>query len=353
MMSRRWWVVSAVAIVGLPSLAGRAMAPDGLQPIALRVEYLVNPLAVQERQPRFSWQFTESGRRGVKQTAYRILVASQPGLLAAGRGDLWDSGKVSSTESIQIAYAGRPLSSRQRCFWHVQVWDETDRLSAPSQQSEWTVGLLEKSDWTAQWIGDAAPSVDDVSATYARRTFAVTAPVKRAVAYASALGLYELRINGQRAGNHQLAPEWTDYNTRVQYQAYDVTTLLRTGDNAVGAVLADGWYAGGVGLAQGLIRKARTIYGTSPRLLVGSKSTTKRARRRRRDDGGWRVMRPASGCRHPQHRACDARRDMPGWDAPASTTRPGTTPTGGARGRPSPGRDRNEPIRTQELAPIG
>lgn len=359
MMLRRWWVVSAFAIVGFGLVASQAAAPSGLQPTVLRVEYLVNPLAVQERQPRLSWEFADAGRRAARQTAYRVLVASRPDLLAAGRGDLWDSGKVSSPESIQIAYAGRPLASRLRCFWQVQVWDEAGRMSAPSRPAEWTVGLLDKSDWSAQWIGDATPSIDDVSATYARRTFTLAVPATRAIAYASALGLYELRINGQRVGDHQLAPEWTDYAARVQYQAYDITSLLRQGENVVAAVIADGWYAGGVGLAQILVKKPRNMYGTTPRLLVQIEVEHRTgAPVRIASDALWRVTRngPIRSADILNGETYDARREMPGWDAPGfddSAWRQAAV-GGPAHSTAVLVAQPNDPIRvTQELKPIG
>jgi len=119
-------------------------------------------------------------------------------------------------------------------------------------------GLLDSADWSAQWIGDRLPSVENVSAPCCA-TPSSCHKVRRAVVYATALGVYELHLNGQRVGDHLLAPEFTDYHARTQYQAYDVTALLQAGDNVIGAMLGDGWYTGGVGLAQALIKKHATF----------------------------------------------------------------------------------------------
>jgi alpha-L-rhamnosidase len=239
-------------VTALPALAQRG---DGLTAAALRCEYLEGPLAIETREPRLSWQ-VDSRTRGARQTAYHIIVSTNAAALAASKGDLWDTGKVASNETIQIAYQGRPLQSRQRCFWKVRVWDQNGQPSSWSERAEWTMGLMERTDWTAKWVGDKLPSVENVSATMLRREFNLSSTAKRAIVYASALGVYELHINGRRVGDQLLAPEFTDYQTRTQYQAYDVTGLLKTGANAIGAVLGDGWYAGGIGLARSLIIRA-------------------------------------------------------------------------------------------------
>lgn len=347
-------VCSAAAIAGQGE-----RRPVGLQPAELRTEYLTNPLAVQEQQPRLSWQFVQQGVRGTRQTACRILVATRSDILAASRGDVWDSGKVASSESVNVPYDGRPLRSRERFHWKVQVWDEHDRPGPWSPPAEWTMGLLDHTDWSAQWIRDTAPSVDDVSATSLRRRFALGAPAVRAVVHVTALGLYELRINGRRVGDHQLAPEWTDYSTRVQYQAYDVTSLLRAGDNVVAATVADGWYAGGVGLGSILIKKPRSIYGTTPSLLLQLEIQHEgRAATRIVTDSSWRATRngPVRAADLLNGETYDARREMPGWDGVGfddAAWRPVEV------GEPAGSRTRliaqpNEPIRvTQSLQPIG
>jgi alpha-L-rhamnosidase len=311
-------LIGALAIVALAVVALRAR-PAALEPTTLRVEYLVDPLAVDTRQPRLSWEFKDVSDRGARQTAYQVLVASRAEQLSAGKGDVWDSGKVQTPQSIQVSYAGRALRSRDRCYWKVRVWDGNGLMSGWSAPAQWTVGLLEPSDWTAQWIGDAGPSKDDVSATMLRRSFTLTAKPRRAIAYVSALGMYEFRVNGQRPGTHELAPEWTDYRTRVQYQAYDVTELVHSGDNVAAAILGDGWYAGGVGLTQAMGRPPRNIYGDHPRLLVQLEiDLVDGTHVRVVSDQTWRTTRegPVRAADILNGESYDARREMPGWDQP-------------------------------------
>ena len=303
-------------ILAIASVNASAWQRDAMTVIELRCEYLEEPLAIDTIEPRLSWQL-EGKTRGARQTAYQIIVSSTRSNLDADKGDLWDTGKVTSNETIQISYRGKPLQSRQHCFWKVRAWDQNNQASNWSGRSEWAMGLLKPTDWAATWIGDRQPSVQDVSATQLRREFDLKSKPRRAVVYASALGVYELYINGRRVGNQMLAPEFTDYNTRTQYQAYDVTALVRPGANAIGALLGDGWYAGGIGLARSVIKKPRNIYGDHPRLIAqlelelpdGTKEQIV-------SDEKWRTSRegPIRSSDILDGEAYDARREMPGWD---------------------------------------
>lgn len=285
----------------------------------LRCEYLVNPLAIDTREPRLSWVVQGGNLRGVRQSAYQILAASSAANLSANKGDLWDTGKVAGNQTNQIEYKGRDLNSRQRVFWKVRIWDQNDKSSAWSQASSWAMGLMEKSDWAAQWIGDKSPSVENVSAAMLRREFKLAAKPKLAIVYASALGAYQLFINGQRVGDQVLAPEFTDYHARTQYQAYDVTSLLRTGNNAIGAILGDGWYAGGIGLAEILIKKPRNIYGNHPRLIAQLEiELPDGSNEKVATDASWKVTRegPIRSSDILDGENYDARKEMPGWNTP-------------------------------------
>jgi alpha-L-rhamnosidase len=511
-IGRSFRCVAAGGLVAVALAAGAAAR--AATPARLLCEYRENPLGIDVAEPRLSWRLDVGnlkleignpgrGLRGVKQTAYQILVASSEKLLKEGKGDLWDSGKVESDQSLQIVYAGKPLTSRMQCYWKVRVWTTSSLnpdLSAvalakaeprlvrrslgeggplnPSSWSApafWTMGLIEPDDWTAEWIGhDAAyavspeqaaddrlfnvrgvswhhmagglihkdvcfrkevelpadrpvrravlalyaynectaavngtpigvsthweptarldatkalrpgvnavtlvarhndpyppavigrlvvqfaegedlvvpidsswkvtatpgegwqrPGFDDaawakaagggygfglvadverVPAPYLRREFRVGQRVKRATVYVTALGAYELRLNGGRVGEDQLAPGWPDFRKRVYYQTYDVTDQVRRGDNAIGAILGDGWYASV--LAHHCRRK---YYGGDPRFLAqleieladGTVQTVS-------TDAGWKAatgpIRHADllmGCEY------DARMEMPGWD---------------------------------------
>ncbi len=316
----------------------------------LRAEYAEDPLGLDVRQPRLSWTLAAPGR-GRRQTAYRVLVASDGARLAAGEGDLWDSGRVASDQSAQVVYAGAALRSGQRCHWRVQVWDEAGAPSAPSVPAWWEMGLLDPADWTARWIGAPAGG-EDGAAAYLRADFALDRPVARARVYATALGVYSLRLNGQPVSPDLLAPGWTDYRARVQYQTYDVTGLLREGDNALGAVLGLGWYAGRVGMF------GPRQYGDRPAFLCQlqveyADGTAVRVV----SDGSWRGgPGPIRANDLLMGEEYDAREERDGWDrpvfaAPAADWRPA------AVRESSPARlvaQADPPIRvTQDLAPIG
>ena len=228
----------------------------------LLVEFDPDPLAIGVSDPRFSWVVPLDGR-GRKQTAYRLRVASRPELLQSGLADMWDSGLVASPVSTNVFYAGRPLESNRDYFWNVQVQDEAGALQACSRTARFCTALLRDSDWKAQWIGrgspheavadadafltgKASPEVQrtepDLRSFMLRKEFTATNPVQRARLYVSGLGLYEVRLNGKKVGNHVLTPAKTDYRKRVLYDVYDVTAELKKGENAIGVLLGNGWY---------------------------------------------------------------------------------------------------------------
>jgi len=185
------------------------------------------------------------------QGAYRLQVAASPQLLREASNLLWDSGRVDSDQSILVPYGGPTVVSRGCYFWRVRLWDETGEAGPWSESARWEMGLLVPSDWQARWITpdlDQDPNASQPS-PYMRKGFDLSGEVRQARAYVSGLGLYELEINGQRVGDQVLTPGWTSYDRRVQYQTYDVTDLLHSGENAVGAVLGDGWYRGYLGFA--------------------------------------------------------------------------------------------------------
>lgn len=417
------------------SSAVSAAAPEA--PERLRCEYLEDPLTIDHPAPRLSWEVRDAAR-GAVQTAYQVQVATSEAALEADAPDLWDSGKVESDETAQVAYAGTPLSSMQRCWWRVRTWDGANVASPWSAPAHWGMGLLTPDDWqSAQWIAEPTPVprerrphngfhsdladaaevekwvavdlgesrafdrvalyparpydwqadvpgflfplryrieladaedfsdartvVDETAAdvrnpeseprvhvfapqsaryvrllvtqlrmrdpgnhgfalselavrsgdeeraigaqvtasgatvsggwsldrlvdgetegtpgvastplpaTMLRKGFSLDAPVQRATLYATALGVYSLRLNGTGVGDHVLAPGWTDYDARIAYQAYDVTELLRQGENALGALLGDGWCVGRIGMSQMLAGKLRRVYRDKTAFLM-------------------------------------------------------------------------------------
>ena len=421
-VSRRDVLLASGALVATPPRLLCAEDP-ALRAVRTRTECIDRPLGLEVAQPRFSWAL-ESAGHNVRQSAYRILVASDPGLLSAGRADLWDSGRVDSDRCFDVPYTGRMLQSGKRAWWCVQVWDQRHALSAPSQPTWFEMGLLEPRDWRAQWLaiegpeeiadraaglpwiwGETSPAgarvqkfrfccslaatpagaellvsakdhlqgvwvngralpvpaaardswgtllrlpVDLVAganvvcvaasadtggffppdggavaavlkvtgaagqvtrrttgpdwrtsnaeaadwtqpdfddhgwpqagaskantkcepwvpqpAMLVRHEFNIPKPVSRARLYATALGAYEARINGQRVGEARLAPEISVASDHVFYQCYDVTSLLRPGVNAIGAMIGDGWYASALAW-----RKERYALGPGPRRFL-------------------------------------------------------------------------------------
>jgi alpha-L-rhamnosidase len=306
------------------------MPASALRISHLRCEYLVAPLGLDERAPRLSWAI-ESDRRGASQTAYRVRVSSSTEKLARDEGDLWDSGRVENNQTTHVAYAGKPLRSREACHWSIQAWDNADK-TARSEPSLWTMGLLGKKDWSARWI-IADPEIikrdkESVTPTLTepgtpalfRKEFDVPALVKRATLYASARGLFELRLGGRRVGEDIFAPEWTDYDQRIHYRTYDVTALLSPGRNALAAMLGDGWWSGYVGwqetrarygsLENSLMIQLEVEFANGKRFTLGT-------------DGTWTCdTGPILSSDFMMGETYDARRERAGWDLPADGVRP-------------------------------
>ncbi|MCB2408863.1 alpha-L-rhamnosidase [Hymenobacter lucidus] len=238
-------IILSSLLTALLLTAFRADKPAAVQLQRLRCELLTNPEGIDATAPRLSWELSGAAR-GLEQTAYQVLVASSPDKLAADEGDLWNSGQVTSAQSVHVRYAGQPLRSRTRCYWKVRTWT-SQGPTAWSAPASWSMGLLNYLNWKGRWIGfDRAFPWDDettharLSARYFRKEFQAAKPIRQATAYIIGLGLYELHLNGQRVGEQVLAPGPTDYGQGVKYNTYDVTGLLKAGPNAVGVTLGNG-----------------------------------------------------------------------------------------------------------------
>ena len=222
-----------------------------MEAVYLKTEYLTEPLGLGNAQPRFYWNCT-GGRR---QTAYQIVCTRKD-------ENVWNSGKVVSSSMTHIAYGGRMLQSRDRVCWRVRLWDENN-LNGGWSESWFELGLLHPEDWKAKWItGDYKPRKNTrYPADFFRKAFAANRSIARARLYITACGLYEAVLNGERIGDFQLAPGSTDYRKRIQYQTYDITSLLEE-KNMLSVTLADGWYRGSIG-AFGFTN----VYGRQTKLL--------------------------------------------------------------------------------------
>ena len=214
-----------------------------MKAIRLRTEYLLDPIGVDFQHPRLMWNC----EGGVRQTAYQIVTEN------------WDSGRVESA-SMRAAYP-KPLRERERVNWKIRLWDEN------GEPGDWSEAFFETgiSSWKAQWITGSysVNKKERYPVDCFRKSFAVKQDVKSARLYITACGLYEARLGGRRVGDFVMAPGYTDYRKRVQYQSYDVTELLREGENELTVQLADGWYRGSCG-ANGIVNQ----YGTETKLLA-------------------------------------------------------------------------------------
>ena len=223
----------------------RASTPSQLvPPEQLTCEHQTDPLAVVSAHPRFGWILKprDAGARGVVQSAWRIVVSSSREKLSRDEGDLWDSGRVVSNETININYAGKALTAEQTGFWKVEVWDGQAAGSGWSVPAQF---VMAPAHFEARWIA-ATPTDSGEGATRPmpvfRKQFGIDKPVERALLYVSGMGQYEAAINGKKVGDRELTPGWTDDRKRVLYDVYDVTALMNQGENAVGVLLGNGMF---------------------------------------------------------------------------------------------------------------
>jgi len=213
-----------------------------LQVNTLTCEYKSNPLGIDVKKPRVSWQI-KSHKRGTVQVAYQIQVS----LLEDNfNSPLWDTGYTDSDQSIHVQYEGPDLKSRTRYYYRVKVWDNHGRESNWSEIAWWETAFFEQEEWKAKWITSNPEDLDPASepAFLFRKEFVLKDHIESARIYATGVGLYEISLNGKRVGNDLLAPGWTSYSKRIQYQSYDVTAQLNEESNAIGVMIADGWYKG-------------------------------------------------------------------------------------------------------------
>ncbi|QHW32791.1 family 78 glycoside hydrolase catalytic domain [Paenibacillus rhizovicinus] len=280
---------------------------------SLTCEYRTELLGTDVRAPRFGWKL-RSDRRGTLQTAYQLQVAGADGDYSA---PVWDSGRVQSDASIQVAYAGPELRSRTRYQARVKAWDSFGRESAWSAFVWWETAFFEPEEWQANWITPAASAIESQAepAFMLAKRFAVKAEIVSARVYATAAGVYELFVNGEKVGDELLAPGWTSYRRRQQYQTYDVTDRLAAGGvNAIGAMLANGWYKGRLGWEKGvrlygerraLLLQLHIVYADGTEEIVCSDESWKAA------EGAIRLAELYDG------ETYDANLEQPGWSAPS------------------------------------
>ncbi|MFI4975508.1 MAG: family 78 glycoside hydrolase catalytic domain [Caulobacterales bacterium] len=281
----------------------------------LRVDYIDCPLGLENRRPRFSWAIV-SDTRDVRQIAYRVQVAAEERALAGGPW-LWDSGRIASARSVDVAYDGPAPGSRDRRHWRVTVWLAGEPQPIVSEGSRWEMGLLGSHDWTADWIAaplaQGADAAAPQPAALLRRPFSCDRLPIAARLYVTAFGAYEAHINGRKVGDAVLAPESTDFSRRALYQIHDVTHLIRAGGNVLGAMLGDGWYSSAFGW-----KNERGAFGPPPNRLRAQLELTYAGGRREvvATGGAWRAAASAIvSAEIYAGEVYDARREQAGWSA--------------------------------------
>jgi alpha-L-rhamnosidase len=275
----------------------------------MNCEHKTNPVGIDVLQPRLSWKITGQGR-GLLQTAYSVRVATDQ-KFQAGK-IVWQSGKIMSGESILVPYNGTELKTGQKYYWQVKIWDNNSKVSKWSETAFWEMGILSASEWKAKWIELAGDTLRYSPSPHFRKEFSVVKPVAKARAYVTAHGYYELHLNGKKAGDQVLTPGWTSYGKRLQYQVYDVTSMIVRGNNAVGAVLGDGWYRGTLawgnnwavyGKKLGLLMQLKITYTDGTESLIITDESWKGS-----NDGAIRMNDIYNG------EIYDARKKLTGWD---------------------------------------
>ena len=318
-------MLTSLCAIVMVSALGADNASCALVPYELRCEFASAPLGIDDPAPRLSWKLRAAAppARNLPQRAYPVVVASAPVLLDQDLGDLWDSGKVVSDKTLHVVYQGVALESGQRVSWKVRVWDQDGVESQYSAHSWWEMGLLSPG-WRALWIEDSKDLSTERATPYAdhpapmfRTEFELAKPMRRARAYVSGLGYYEMYLNGERVGNPALDPGWTSYDKRVFYATHDATNLLRPGKNAVGLIAGNGWYNPLPLSMWGHILPGEHLQTGKPRVLLqlvidykdGSSQTVV-------SDESWRVSdSPILRNNIYLGETYDARLELPGWAA--------------------------------------
>ena len=274
--------------------------------------------------PVLSWRM-ETERPGASQSSYRIEVRD------ASRKSLWDSGEVISSDSIDISWSGAPLSSRQRGKWRVTVTDDQgERVSSPWQAFE--VTLLETRDWHATWIRFEGNNPSHTApCPYFRRRFKLPGGIRQARLYIASRGLFEPHLNGKRIGRDRFVSGWVDFKQQIPFLTYDVTSLLKEGENMLGAIVGEGWYCGYIG-------RIRNVYGLYPELAAQLEVTFKDGSMRRIATGnGWQVRTgPILASDIYDGEFVDSRLELTGWDAPGADNKGWMSPTLGDAAEKTP-----------------
>ena len=281
---------------------------------SLKADYKVNPIGIDNPVPKLSW-IIQSDQSNTMQESYEIRAALDPADLAKGKKQIWDSEKVSSSQSTHIMYEGQALKSSQRVYWQVRVVDNHGKKSKWSEVAFWEMGLLDEAAWEADWISPAWEEniKESNPSPYLRKVFTLSREIKDARLYITCHGLYQVEINGKRIGEEEFTPGWTSYDTRLQYQTYDVTAQLLQKQNAIGIVLGDGWFRGNLGWQEG-----GNIWGTEVAALAQLRVTySDGSTEIISTDGSWKASTgPIIKSDIYNGEVYDATKELTGWSGP-------------------------------------
>jgi alpha-L-rhamnosidase len=275
----------------------------------LTIEHKANPMGIDNKTPRMSWKLKGTGP-DLAQQAYQVRVSTSADF--AKKNIVWESGQVNGDQSVLVPYAGPALQSSKRYYWQVKVWDNKKGESPWSAPSFWEMGFLSPSEWKASWIEPPHDTTQSIPGQLLRKNFSVTKAVSSARAYVTSHGFYELSLNGKKVGDQVFTPGWTSYQKRLQYQVYDITSMLSQGQNAVGAMLGNGWYRGQLGWMTnwgvwgkkvGLLCQLQINYADGTQDIIVSDNTWKSSQ-----DGPIVMNSIYDG------ESYDARKEIAGWD---------------------------------------
>ena len=275
----------------------------------MTTDHKKNPIGIDNPHPRFSWKISGTGN-SIIQTAYSVRVATDAKFSSSSL--VWQTAKIESEQSILQTYEGKELKSSQRYFWQVKIWDNKGRESKWSEAAFMETGLLLLSDWKAKWIEMKVDTQRYSPAPHFRKEFAISKSIESARVYVTSHGFYEVHMNGKKVGDQVLTPGWTSYGKRLQYQVYDVTGMVVKGNNAIGAVLGDGWYRGTLawgnnwatyGKRLGVLLQLKITFTDGSETLIVSDESWKTS-----NDGAIRMNDIYNG------EIYDATKKLTGWD---------------------------------------
>lgn len=263
-MIRYLIVLPAIVVMLLSGFTGK----ENLEIYNLRCENLSNPYGVNSATPRFSWKI-RSNKNGTEQHSFQLMVASDPDRLNNDKADLWDSGKIQSSSNILVTYQGKKLGSGSAGYWKIRIWDQSGKVSRWSPVAKFSIGLLNKEDWHAAYIGFPT-NAGYSECPQLKKSFNLDKTGQQMFLYVNSLGYHEVYLNGQKVGNGVLSPAVSQFNKRSWTITYDVSSLVKKGQNNLVLWLGSGWYTKGL---PGVVNNGPLVKGQLEKLSGNKRET--------------------------------------------------------------------------------